>query len=84
LIPGEFLSTVVVVKHLIIANLICLLLSSCGAFKKEEVGPYGDNRSNWEKFRSYEEERYDDWVNKLTDPEGHKRRKEIHSKKKNP
>lgn len=72
-------------KHLIIANLICLLLSSCGAFKeKEEVGPYGDHRSNWEKFRSYENERYDGWVQKLTDPEGYRLRKDIHSKKKNP
>jgi hypothetical protein len=72
------------VKKSIIASLIALLLSSCGSLKKKEVGPYGDKRSNWEKFRSYEEERYDEWVNKMTDPDGHRRREDIHSKKKNP
>lgn len=71
-------------KPSIIASLIALLLPSCGSFKKEEVGPYGDKRSKWEKFRSYEEERYDGWIDKMTDPEAHRRQKEIHSNKKNP
>jgi hypothetical protein len=84
LIFTRFPASIGVVKHLIIASLLGLLLSSCGTFKKEEVGPYGDKRSNWEKFRSYEEENYDDWWHKMTSPTNHRRKKEIHGNKKNP
>lgn len=64
-------------KAIITAALLALLLSSCGLFKeKKEVGPYGDNRSRWEKLRTYEEDRYDDVAYKWKHREQHKRRKE--------
>ena len=70
-------TTIETVKPFIIAILLPLLLSSCGIFKKkEEVGPYGDNRSRWEKVRTYEEDRYDNWADKWMHRDQYKRRKD--------
>lgn len=81
--PAHF-TNLPVVKPLIIASLIALLLSSCGGLRKKEIGPYGDKRSRWEKFKSYEEERYDDWADKWMHRDAYKRRKANAGNKENP
>ncbi|MFT4550426.1 MAG: hypothetical protein ACI9UA_004347 [Pseudoalteromonas tetraodonis] len=76
---------VIPVKAILTASLVVLLLPSCGLFKKkEEIGPYGDNRSRWQKLRTYEEERYDGWADKWMHREEYKRRKAAEGKKRNP
>ena len=72
-------------KRIILASLFATLLSSCGVFgEKKEVGPYGDKRSSFEKLSTYEDERYDDWVDKMRDPKAHKRNEANRAKKQNP
>ena len=75
LIPIHKPARLPAVRSIIIASLIVLSFSSCGAFKKEEVGPYGDQRSRWEKLRDYEDENYDQWAEKVMHREDYKRRK---------
>ena len=69
---------------IIIASLAATLLSSCGLFKKKEVGPYGDQRSRWQKIKSYEEEHYYNWAEKVMHRDEYKRRKNSPVQKKNP
>lgn len=65
------------VKAILTATVFALLLPSCGLFKEnEDVGPYGDKRSRWEKLRTYEEDRYDDVADRWMHREQHQRRKE--------
>jgi hypothetical protein len=78
------LATVPIVKTLLTASLATLLLSSCGSLKKEEVGPYGDQRSDWKKFWQSEEERSGDWADKWMHADEHKRRKHSTVDKLNP
>ena len=73
------------VKTLLIASLSTLLLSSCGSMKeKEEVGPYGDQRSGWKKFMQSEEERSDRWADRWMHADEYKRRKHSTVDKLNP
>ena len=74
------------VKRALIIGILPILLTGCGLFKKdEEVGPYGDQRSGWEKLRTYEEDRYDDWADKWMHREEYQfRKRRMEGKKKNP
>jgi hypothetical protein len=72
------------VKQIISATLVALLLPSCGLFNKKEVGPYGDNRSSWEKIRDYEKDHADDWSDKMMHREEYRRRKNSAVDKMNP
>ena len=76
LIPPPILATVLSVKPIFSAIFLSFLFSSCGLFdKKEEIGPYDDNRSRWQKLTTYEEDRYDSWADKVMHRDEYKRKK---------
>ena len=72
------------VKSIISACLFAIFFSSCGVFKKKEVGPYGDQRSRWQKMWDFEEEHYDGWAEKVMHRDEYKRRKKSPVVKRNP